>query len=305
VKSYTELWLSGEFVPPEIAEQVRKKWRKQMEKEGLTPTQIDVLEEARKGGAVATWPEEKALAMMQILWPDAPLEAQIRATMLCVTYGLNPLMKHVALIKFTNRQTGKVTWEPVLSIESTRIIGKRPGPYSYVDGPRIMTADEQKRENGEVDDTKWWAMTIIQDMQGNKATGIGSWDKAEKPYGIEKGNTAQNMAKIRSERQALKRLRPAEMPTQFEVIDADFIELAIPQTAAKQQRALPPALPKIPANLEIKNTMALFSAARQYFKMSQEGVLKDLGISSVQEIGDVMEAWQALVTIHTSPPEGV
>jgi len=70
-KSYTEFWLSGEYVPPEIAEKIRKKWRRQMEERGLTATQIDVLEEARRA-PVTSLSERQVLTLAEVIWPDAP-----------------------------------------------------------------------------------------------------------------------------------------------------------------------------------------------------------------------------------------
>ena len=304
-----ELWLKGELDDPYIAEKIRKRWRKQMEETGLTKAQIEVLEEARRT-PVTSLSERQTLTLAQVLWPDAPEEAQRRAALLCQMYGLNPLLKQVALIKFHNRTTGKDTWEPILSMDASRIIAKRSGAYSYVDGPRIMTDDEQRVENGEVDDETWWAITVIQDMQGNRAHGVGSWVKKGEPnpYGEDKGNTRQNMAKIRSERQATKRLRPAELPTEVEVIDAEFIELAVPQAIRQQAKALPlrtePRPAGIPPNLVMKTPMDLFGASKRYFNLEQKQVLADLNLTTVQELADVGEAWATIVALHTGPPEG-
>ncbi len=317
-KSYTELWLSGQPIPVEIAEKVRKKWRKQMEERGLTVAQIDALEDARRK-PIASLDDKQALTLAEVLWPDAPDEARRRAALLCQQYGLNPMLKQVALIKFKTKEGEK--WEPVLAIESTRIIAQRmlhgARPNYLDDTPRIMTDEEQMQQNGEVDDKNWWAITKVADHAGSTAIGVGSW--AKKPYkddngytqgevyGASKGNTAQNMAKIRSERQALKRLCPAELPMDIQVIDAEFIELATPQAAAKQQRALAAPAPnsvQLPRNLVLKNTMDLFNAAKRYLNLTQEAVLKEVGVSNVQEIGDVVEAWNTLVLLHTQPPEG-
>lgn len=319
-KSYTELWLSGEYIPPEIAEQVRKKWRKQMEEKGLTPVQIDVLEEARRT-PITSLSDRQVLTLAEVVWPDAPDEARRRAALICQQYGLNPMLNQIALIKFKTKEGDK--WEPVLAIEATRIIAQHAmhntRPNYLDDTPRIMTDEEQRLHNGEVDEVDWWAITKVADHAGSTAIGVGSWVK--KPYkdengywqgevyGANKGNTAQNMAKIRSERQALKRLCPAELPMEIQVIDAEFIELAVPQAAPKpRQDAFPPRVgPRIagiPPNLVMKTPMDLFGASKRYFNLEQKQVLADLNLNSVQELADVGEAWATMVALHTGPPEG-
>ena len=321
VKSFTELWLSGEPIPIEIAEKIRKKWRKQMEERGLTTAQIDVLEEVRRT-PVTSLSERQTLTLAQVLWPDAPEEAHRRAALLCQQYGLNPLLKQIALVEF-KLKGGVSKWEPILAIEATRIIAQHAmhntRPNYLDDTPRIMTDEEQRLHNGEVDEVNWWALTKVADHAGSTAIGVGSWFK--KPYkdengymqgevyGANKGNTAQNMAKIRSERQALKRLCPAELPMEIQVIDAEFIELTVPQVAPKpRQNALPPRQePRpagIPTNLVMKTPMDLFGASKRYFNLEQKQVLADLNLTTVQELADVGEAWTTIVALHTGPPEG-
>jgi hypothetical protein len=93
-----------------------------------------------------------------------------------------------------------------------------------------MKEAEQIEIFGEVDSGSVVAITIVADSAGNRAPGYGKWPRVNKwgkpnePQGTEKGNSMLNMAMIRSERNALKRLRPAEMPD-VEVIDADYAVL--------------------------------------------------------------------------------
>jgi len=171
----------------------------------------------------------EAMEILKTIWPEAPEVEVLKAAIICHQYGLNPLMKHIFLISFKRRKEGKVigeTWAVVQGIGSNRLIARRKHNYSYLDmTPRRMTEEEQQRINGEVDDTKIWALTKLKDMEtGAEANGVGSWPVDEVPYGTEKGNTKLNMAKIRSERQALDRLYPAEMPQGVEVMEEKYIE---------------------------------------------------------------------------------
>ena len=170
----------------------------------------------------------EAKEILLTIWPEAPEVEVLKAAMICAQYGLNPLMKHLFLIPFKRREKGMVVgedWVTVLSIKVNRLIAHRCGDYSYLDfTPRVMNEDEQKRIFGEVDDTKIWAITKLKDSKGSEAQGYGNWPKDEEPYGVEKGNTKANMAFIRSERNALDRLFPGEMPQGVGVIDEQYIE---------------------------------------------------------------------------------
>lgn len=184
---------------------------------------------------VTTLTKDEALTLFDLLWPEAPYKERLKAAIICHQYGLNPLMKHIALIKFDkykkNKETGvreKVgeTWSVVQEIASNRIIAGRRHHYSYLDlSPRRMTNDEQTKVNGEIDNSRIWAITLLKDLDTSAETsGTGSWPLDEEPYGVEKGNTKLNMAKIRSERNALDRLYPAELPSGIEVMEEKYIE---------------------------------------------------------------------------------
>jgi len=75
-------------------------------------------------------------------------------------------------------------------------------------------------------------------------------------------------------------------------------EAVAPEEEAKRKPV------RTPRNLILRNSADLFNAAKRYLNMTQEAVLKDLGVSSVRDIGDVMEAWNTLVLLYTPPPEG-
>jgi len=173
----------------------------------------------------------EAMEILKTIWPEAPYIEVLKAGIICHQYGLNPLMKHIHLVKFNkwNREHTKVIgedWNVIQGIGSNRLIARRKHNYSYLDlSPRRMTEEEQVTINGEVDNSKIWALTHLMDVDtGAEAYGVGSWPVSERPHGMDKGNTKLNMAKIRSERQALDRLYPAEMPQGIEVMEEQYID---------------------------------------------------------------------------------
>jgi len=184
----------------------------------------------RKYEGVVSLTRMQAMEILKTIWPKAPEFEVLKAAMICHQYGLNPLMKHLFLIPFKRKEQGKVVgedWVAVLGIKTNRLIAQRCHNYSYLDlTPRRMTDQEQEKVLGEVDDSRVWAITMIKDVDtGAKAMGVGSWPKDEVPYGVEKGNTKLNMACIRSERQALDRQYPGEMPQGIEVIDEEYVPI--------------------------------------------------------------------------------
>src|SRR3972149_7744757 len=155
--------------------------------------------------------KEQAAYLLHTIWPKAPETEVIKAAILCKQYGLNPLMRQVYLIEF-----GK-DWAIVLGIKATRQIAqqalkKRDIRYSYFDGPRVMSEEEQKKIRCKVETAKILSVTYLKDNYGNIYPGYGFWPADKVPYGSDKGNDALNMAFIRSERNALDKLAPGELP---------------------------------------------------------------------------------------------
>ena len=95
--------------------------------------------------------KEQAIEVLQTCWPKAPKEEVLRAALLCATYQLNPLMKHVFLIPYG--QGDKQQWSIQIGIGATRLAASRRGPVNYADGPRIMSDEEQKKIRGKVEHT--------------------------------------------------------------------------------------------------------------------------------------------------------
>lgn len=179
---------------------------------------------------VVSLTKPQAKEILVSVYPNAPEEEITRAVILCASYGLNPLMKHIFLIKFNRWNKGHTEiigedWVTVMGIKAKRLLSSRRGNYSYTDGtPRVMTEQEQRTTFGETDASKLWVMTKVKDPQtGAEAVGYGFWPKDSTPQGTDKGNTQFNMAAIRSESQALDRLRPGEMPEGIEVVPEEAV----------------------------------------------------------------------------------
>ena len=221
----------------------------------------------------------RANQIIESLWGAAPPVEKLKAAMICVDYGLNPLQKHLFLVPYEHKENGKVDrvdWSIIYGIKAKRVIAFRHGYFAYADNtPRLMTEEEEKRIYGDVDPKECRAITILIDEKGNKYPGYGKWNKvkvwdnkesANNPKGSDKGNTISNMALIRSESNALEKFAPGEMPPPGDTIDADFEELPdqsglkadavtgeIKEIETKQE---PKAAPKAEPKTESKMTPA-------------------------------------------------
>ena len=197
------------------------RWRREQMVQELGTERSTAL--AQYAGSL-TLTEEKAALVVKTLWPKAPEAERLAAAIVCHQYGLNPLMKHLFLIKYGD------TWDMRIAITANRLIAVREGKFSYEeDTPRAATKQEIDRKYGEEDGAKiaksnHVSITKLKDMaSGATATGFGVFPRDKQPKGTENGNTAQNQADIRGERQALARLRPGALPA-GEVVDERFVE---------------------------------------------------------------------------------
>jgi len=188
--------------------------------------------------------KEQATFLVQTLWGDAPAIEKAKAVALCVNYQLNPLMKHVYLVGYRRKDGNGKDWSMMLGIQANRLIASRQGRFSYIDNsPRLMNEEEQKSIFGDVSTSDYRAICKLRDCTDDTtAQGYGVWPKSNQPKGTDKGNTPQNMAFVRAERQALDRLRPGEMPQNVEVIDADYEE--VPIIASKETGEIIEVLPE-------------------------------------------------------------
>jgi len=266
---------------------------------------------------VASLTKEGAMEVLQTIWPDAPEIEVLKAAMICHQYGLNPLMKHVFLIPFKRRQKGVVVgedWVTVLGVKTYRLLAHRRADFSYLDNtPRVMTEEEQKSILGEVDNDRIQAITKLRDSKGNEAAGYGNWPKEEMPYGTEKGNSKANMAFIRSERNALDRLFPGEMPQGAEVIDERYIEaeysITKPEggekTGEQAEKKAGEGKPELPKNPVFQNWGELAQAAAN-LGVTTEDVFKRAGVKKWQDFASYRDAWnivEELVTERTQQPK--
>ena len=160
------------------------------------------------------------------VWPGADALAVFKGVAICEAFGLHPLMKHLFLIPFNTKVSKRgepdrweEVYEPVLGIAATRLIAGKHGEWSFDDmSPRVMTEEEQLKVWGKTYPDDVCAITILLNKWGGKTYGYGRWPKevrgrdgktrANEPKGTDKGNSMENMAMVRSERNALGKLAP-------------------------------------------------------------------------------------------------
>ena len=172
-----------------------------------------------------------AMEVLRLIHPKLPEDELFKAALLCAAYKLNPLpaAKHLFIVPFWDSKEKRNIWVQFVGIRATRLQARRAAmryhnPYGYADeSPRIMTEAEQIKANGKIDNTRICAITILEDKHGLKTYGIGAWGNNETLYGADKGNTPENMAKIRSERNALDKLFPGEIVRDIEVVDEGYM----------------------------------------------------------------------------------
>jgi len=253
---------------------------------------------------------EEASTILSTFWPRASDEARLKGAMICSMYGLNPLLNHVALMSFKNK-TGGEDWIVALEIKANRILARRSGSYSYLDmTPRVMTKEEQVQVFGEELTDRYTAITKLKDDDGHEANGYGVWRKEDRVYGADKGNTPQNMANIRSERQALDRLFPDTMPQSVEVFDGEYTVVnedtgdgngtgEIPDTTPSlwdSEDATPPvAQEKQP---EFKNPGELMANCFGKYGIGPSTVLAELNLDSATEIKNLSLARQTIDHVY-------
>ncbi len=220
-RSLTRMYQDGAALPLTIANRIEAKEKKQMA-EQIGQDKAVILAPYRQ---VAALNEEQATKVLTTIWPDAPQIEVTKAALICAQYHLNPLMKHIFLIGYYNKKTGRKDWSTQIGIKATRLMAVRKGTFSYLDdSPRIMSEAEQMKIYGDVAHDRIRAITILRDEKtGAVVRGYAHWMLNEEPKGTEKGNSKANMSFIRSERQAIDRLRPGEMPSDVDVADEQYM----------------------------------------------------------------------------------
>lgn len=180
-----------------------------------------------------------ATEIVETLWGEAPAIEKLKAIMICHQYNLNPLMKHLHMVGYRKRDSQGdfvkdgagnyvLDWTIMQGIGATRLMSHRKHNFTYMDmTPRKATQGEVDKILGDTANAKQvYAFTHIKDLDtGAEAYGLRGCLKEEKVKGAEKGNTPLNMACVRSERLAIDRLYPGEMPEGIEAFDESFVEL--------------------------------------------------------------------------------
>jgi len=182
----------------------------------------------------AAMTREQAMYLLKTIYPKAPVPELIKAAIICAQYHLNPLMRQLYLIPF-NEGKPTETWVTVLGIKATRQIAGRDRQYTYKDGPRVMTEAEQVTILGKTDPERIWAITVLQDSEGNQYPGYGFWPRGMTPYGQDKGNTGENMAFARSERNALDKFNPGSLPD-IEVAEEVYAPVNVAKSLAEGEK---------------------------------------------------------------------
>jgi len=195
--------------------------RRHSRKGGKSVTTSTELERYNQKGLITA---DDAMAVITTTpgWEKAPANVVRRAAMTCASYRVFPGV-HVFLLPFKAR-SGETSWVVAFGIKATRLLASRRKAFRYVDGPRIAKEAEAKEHfQDQYDPQQIYAITRGEGIDGSSAEGWGWWPRGSAPYGMDKGNTAANMAEIRSERRFLDRLCPGELPTDHEVVDESFM----------------------------------------------------------------------------------
>ena len=182
-----------------------------------------------------------ATEIIETLWGDAPGIEKTKCILLCQTYQLNPLMKHIYLVGYKRYKDSKlivdsygnpvIDWSIQIGIGATRLLAQRRHNFSYLDmTPRKATKAEIDKILGDPADPNCiYGFVWIKDVDtGAEAFGLRGIKRNENIKGIEKGNTHLNMACVRAERLALDRQYPGEMPPNIEVVDEKYMEVEVP-----------------------------------------------------------------------------
>jgi hypothetical protein len=197
--------------------------------------------------------KSQLMEVFNTVWPGADELAVFKGVAICQAFGLHPLMKHLYLIPFNTKVSKRGepdrwedVYEPVLGIAATRLIAGKHGEWSFDDmSPRVMTEAEQGKVWGKTYPDDICAITILLNKWGGKTYGYGRWAKevrgrdgkmrVNEPKGTDKGNTMENMAMIRSERNALGKLAPEpDVLNGVRTMDERYMTVETPdgQTAA-------------------------------------------------------------------------
>lgn len=178
-----------------------------------------------------------ATEIVETLWGEAPMIEKKKCILMCQTYQLNPLFKHIHLIGYKRYKDRKLVvdshgnaildWSIQQGIGATRLLAHRKHNFSYLDmTPRRATKVEIDKVFGdEADPNSLYAFVYIRDNDtGAEVTACRGIPKDYNFKGKDKGNTLLNQVCIWTERLALDRQYPGEMPD-IEAVDEQYMEL--------------------------------------------------------------------------------
>lgn len=295
--------------------------------QALGPTRAKSL---MKYQGVASLTRESADDIIRTLWPKAPAAEVKKAIEICVRYNYNPLLKHLYILgPFKDSKTGDQSWAIALGIKCTLLNAARQRRFSYLDdSPRIMNEDEQKKIRGKVETHRIWAITKLKDESGNLFQGIGFWPADSPVYGADKGNTPENMAMIRSQRQALDRMCPEAVPQGVQFIDEQYMpdpganvntRVINTQVVNKETGEIGDEPPEelfqdtgqsenSEANkllaLEFKNPGEFYQACFDKFKLIKSDVEREISMYELSKPDQRKKAWEQVVGVYgQQPPE--
>ncbi len=198
------IWRLQHMASPELLAVEHQLKQERDMTQALGPVKSQALATYRDRELVIT--EAIARQIVTTVWPEASHKAPqvvAKAIMICHQYNLNPLLNEVHIIPYGT------AYAVVMGIEANRKMAQRMAWYSYEDDtPRMMGEAEEVKFFGKADKGMARAITILRSRDGRRYVGPGQISLSANIQGADKGNSHANMAQIRSERRAMKRLCP-------------------------------------------------------------------------------------------------
>ena len=309
LRSLTQL--AKEHYIPYVSERVQRKKEEQLEEQIQDPETRAL---AVYGTEMHLMTETVARRLVSRLWPKAKNEAVEHAILLAVQQNLNPLNHEIYIVPFKGEDV------IILGIEANRKMARRRSPYTYLDGPRPLTASEVE-DMGEDPKQRIGVICVLGTPGGARFPGYGFWPRNQEPYGADKGNTKFNMASYRAERSALKRLMPdAELPAPvgmvYEGVYADITEIVdAPRTRLSPPPTVRSGPPPATSTLKVDHaTGEILTPPAEPRQPSQDGASVPASTKSgespagvdindlIQESGLTLQQVGARVRLHFQKP---
>ena len=242
-------------------------------------------------------------------WPkDLTLQEKRMMATVALEYGLDPLMGELSIYQ------GK----PYVCINGRRRKAQEGDDMDGMEDTRPATKEE--RDAWGIPDGDYFFRAAIY-KKGCRMPFVG-WGRVKQeeiakmqeaairnkrdPDAIPVVKDPQAMAAKRAEGQALMKGWHIPLPSWEDVVDAEYsvtdngTEKSPNGNKGKvggESTALPDGPPR--------NIGEFFEWCHTHFHMQSADVLKELGVSSKMNIGDVGSAWQAIIAVRTVPNEGM